>query len=88
MNFLHYAILMFAICSTILVGVSLGTRAPERRRLAGLTFSTIAEKLELSQVVPLQRRPSYEPAAKTRRINIVFSLLLFSTVVGLWIYFR
>jgi len=88
MNFLHYAILMFVICSTILVGVSLGTRAPERRRLAGLTFSTIAEKLELSQVVPLPRRPRYEPAAKTRRINIVFSLLLFSTIVGLWIYFR
>src|SRR5216110_3600041 len=34
MNFLHYAILMFVICCAVLVGVSLMTPAPERRKLA------------------------------------------------------
>ncbi len=50
MNFLHYAILMFAICSAVLIGISLMTAAPERRKLAGLTFATVADKLEVVQV--------------------------------------
>src|SRR5438270_8072587 len=38
MNFLHYAIFMFVVCSVVLIGVSLTAPAPERKRLAGLTF--------------------------------------------------
>src|SRR5580692_3186431 len=33
MNFLHYAIFMFVVCSLVLVGVSLMTPAPDRRKL-------------------------------------------------------
>ena len=40
MNFLHYAIFMFVVCSIVLVVVSLMTPAPERSKLAGLTFAT------------------------------------------------
>src|SRR3989454_2148437 len=49
-NFLHYAILMFVICSLVLVVVSLMTPAPDRKKLAGLTFATVDEKMDLTQV--------------------------------------
>src|SRR6201997_1407062 len=52
MNFLHYAIFMFVICSIVLVGVSLITPAPDRKRLAGLTFATVGDKLEITVVDP------------------------------------
>src|SRR3989475_2912950 len=87
-NFLHYAILMSVICSLVLVVVSLMTPAPDRKKLAGLTFATVDEKMDLTQVA---RPVVYKPAAETameHRLNVVFSLALLSTVVGLWIYFR
>lgn len=87
MNFLHYAIFMFIVCSLVLVGVSLMTPAPERRKLAGLTFATVDEKMD---VIPLQSaRPKPAPETTAERaMNIIFSLGLIATVVGLWIYFR
>src|SRR5204862_3152808 len=36
MNFLHYAIFMFVVCAVVLIGISLMTPAPDRKRLAGL----------------------------------------------------
>src|SRR5205807_9133474 len=86
--FLHYAILMFVICCAVLVGVSLMTPAPERRKLAGLTFATVDEKMD---VTPLTPSAAHKPAAETafeHRINVAFSLALVATVVGLWIHFR
>src|SRR5215831_351442 len=50
MNFLHYAILMFVICSAVLITVSLMTPAPDRRQLAGLTFAVVQEKLSVQPV--------------------------------------
>jgi solute:Na+ symporter, SSS family len=87
MNFLHYAIFMFVVCCVILVGVSLATPAPDRRKLAGLTFATVDEKMEVIPVGTPVRKPAHETAAE-HRINIAFSLLLLATVIGLWIYFR
>jgi len=87
MNFLHYAIFMFVVCSIILVGVSLATPAPERRQLAGLTFATVDDKLETTVVSTPQRKPAHETPME-HRINVAFSLLLLATVIGLWIYFR
>lgn len=87
MNFLHYAILMFAVCSLVLVGVSLLTPAPERSKLGGLTFATVAEKIDTKELRPTEFKPAAE-TARELRINIAFSVLLFATVVGLWIYFR
>ncbi|PYX96632.1 MAG: sodium transporter [Acidobacteria bacterium] len=86
MNFLHYAILMFVICSIVLIVVSYMTPPPDRRKLAGLTFATVNDKMETTAV-----RTDYKPASETRlehTVNVVFSLLLVATVVGLWIYFR
>src|SRR6201987_5578690 len=87
MNFLHYAIFMFVVCSLILIGVSLMTPAPDRQKLAGLTFATVGLKLETTPVGTPGRKPAHETATE-QRMNLVFSLLLLGTVVGLWIYFR
>src|SRR5713226_16804 len=87
MNFLHYAIFMFVVCSAVLIAVSLMTPAPDRKRLAGLTFATVDEKMEAVAVGTPVRKPAHETPME-RRINIAFSLLLLATVIGLWIYFR
>ena len=84
MNFLHYAILMFVVCAGVLIGISLMTPAPERKKLAGLTFATVDEKLETTLVA------GHKIARETRlehRLNLVFTLLLLATVIALWIYF-
>ncbi len=87
MNFLHYAIFMFVVCAVVLVGVSLMTPAPDRKRLAGLTFATVDDKMETIAVGIPQRKPAHETPTE-HAVNVVFSLLLLATVVGLWIYFR
>ena len=88
MNFLHYAIFMFVVCSVVLVGVSLLTPAPDGKRLAGLTFSTVDDRMETIAVGgPPMRKPARETPTE-HAINIVLSLLLLGTVIGLWIYFR
>src|SRR3984893_10639883 len=87
MNFLHYSILMFVVCCAVLIGVSLMTPAPDRTKLAGLTFASVGDKMDVSPVRPLE----YKPAAETQtehRLNVVFSLALIATVIGLWIHFR
>jgi len=86
MNFLHYAIFMFVVCSIVLVGVSLMTPAPDRRQLAGLTFATVDDKIDTTMMTNV-RKPAKETPLE-HRINVVFSLALVATVVGLWIYFR
>jgi SSS family solute:Na+ symporter len=85
MNFLHYAIFMFVVCSVVLVGVSLVTPAPDRKRLGGLTFATVDEKIETANVT--RPKPPKETPFE-HRLNVVLSTLLVATVVGLWIYFR
>jgi len=78
---------MFVICSLVLVVFRLTYPASERRKLAGLTFATVDDKMD---VIPLQNvRPKPVPeTAAERAMNIIFSLELVATVVGLWIYFR
>ncbi len=85
MNFLHYAILMFAVCAAVLIGVSLMYPAPERKKIAGLTFATVDEKIETTDVSThhLQRE-----TRKEHRLNLAFTGVLLATVIGLWIYFR
>src|SRR5258707_674767 len=87
MNFLHYAIFMFIVCALVLIAVSLMTPAPDRKRLAGLTFATVDDKMETVAVGIPVRKPAHETSME-RAITIVFSLVLLATVVGLWIYFR
>jgi solute:Na+ symporter, SSS family len=85
MNFLHYAIFMFVVCTIVLVVVSMMYPAPDRKRLAGLTFATVDDKIDSTDVhaPALAKETSFEHA-----MNIVFTLTLIATVVGLWIRFR
>src|SRR5256714_8354839 len=62
MNFLHYAIVMFVACCAVLIGVSMVTPAPDRKKLAGLTFATVDDKIDVTPIVG-----QYKPAAETAR---------------------
>jgi SSS family solute:Na+ symporter len=89
MNFLHYAILMFVVCSLVLIAVSFATRAPTQAQLVGLTFATVNQKLEVQSAGPLTRMSHLSRESVTEhRLNLIFSVLLASSVIGLWIYFR
>jgi SSS family solute:Na+ symporter len=85
MNFLHYAIFMFVVCSVVLIAVSMMYPAPERKKIAGLTFATVGQKLDSVDV----STPHLARETKTERtMNLMFTLVLIATVVGLWIRFR
>jgi len=86
MNFLHYAIFMFVVCAVVLIGVSLVTPAPDRRKLAGLTFATVDDKIETTPVASVRHVAQETP--REHQLNLVFTVLLLTLVVGLWIYFR
>jgi SSS family solute:Na+ symporter len=86
MNFLHYAIFMFVLCTAVLIVVSVMTPAPSRRQLAGLTFATVDEKLETMAVADVHPVP--KETEGERRLNMAFTAALLATVIGLWIYFR
>ncbi len=75
MNFLHFAILLFAVCNVILVAVSLLTPPPSKEQLAGLTYSTtVAEDRERS-------RSSWTV------LDVVLSLIVVALIVAVLIVF-
>ncbi len=79
-NFLHFAVLLFLICSLVLVVVSLLTPEPSRRQLAGLTFATASETNEAT--------PKLAPTSPAwKRRDLWFSLLVVACVALVWIYF-
>jgi solute:Na+ symporter, SSS family len=73
-NFLHYAIFLFVVCSGVLVAVSLATPAPDRKTLVNLTFS----------------ESPHLRAERTRghTLNVIASIVLVATVFALWWTFR
>jgi SSS family solute:Na+ symporter len=86
MNFLHYAIFMFVVCAVVLIGVSLMGPAPDRRKLAGLTFATVDDKIETTSVASAHVVAKETP--QEHMLNLAFTIALLTLVVGLWIYFR
>jgi solute:Na+ symporter, SSS family len=85
MNFLHYSIVMFIVCALVLIGVSMLFPAPERKKIAGLTFATVDEKLD---TVNVQTAHLARETRTEHRVNLAFTYVLLATVLGLWIYFR
>jgi SSS family solute:Na+ symporter len=76
-NFLHFAVLLFAISIAALVGVSLATQAPDPAQLRDLTFATL-------------QRPGAESVGgspKTRRADVALSVLLVVVIAAIWICF-
>lgn len=72
-NFLHFAIFLFIICSAVLVLVSLATEAPSGLKL---------EKLVISS-----GDINYVTDAKWRRVNIAASIVLVMVLLFLWLTF-
>ena len=73
-NFLHYAIFLFVVCSIVLVAVSLATEVPAGKRLEKLVIS--ADSIH------------YKADIKWRRINIAASVILVALLIFLWWTFR
>lgn len=73
-NFLHFAIFLFVVCSIVLVSVSLATAAPDSRRLASLTFSHTPKDVQ--------------PPTAAHRANVIASIVLVATLLVLWWIFR
>jgi solute:Na+ symporter, SSS family len=74
-NFLHFAVLLFVVCSVILVVVSLMTPPPAAEKVEGLT---IAARKQVTEDEPSRRR---------RGRDTLLSLGLAALVVAIWIYF-
>ncbi|MGH9324305.1 MAG: Na+/glucose cotransporter, partial [Vicinamibacteria bacterium] len=74
-NFLHFAIALFVVCTVVLVGVSLTAPAPPREKLRDLTFGELSPS------------PEAEVDAAGRRVNVLLSVLLAAAVVAIWVYF-
>ncbi len=89
MNFLHFAILMFVVCVVILVAVSLLTPAPERNKVAGLTFQTMREKISMTEVESqsILAAPAEIETPAQNRLNAILAGVLIVTIISLWIYF-
>ncbi len=80
MNFLHFAIVLFAICSALLIAVSLITRPMPDDKLKNLTFQSVGD------VPPeIEARVTVNAALLTK--HIVVTVLLVVAVLAIWWYF-
>ncbi len=79
MNFLHFAILIFAVCVAVLVGVSMATPAQSDQKLHGLTFATTPKDAKAVEIG--------ESTAGGRRITIVASVILLAALAVIWAIF-
>lgn len=75
-NFLHFAALLFVLCTVLLAVVSWMTPAPPAERVADLTYKTATTK------------PGQDENPRDRRLNIIGSVVLAAIVGILWIIFR
>ncbi len=75
-NFLHFAALLFVLCSLVLIVVSIMTPPPAPERVADLTLQTVAPSAAV------------EVAPRERTLEIWLSVLLAAVIGVLWIIFR
>jgi SSS family solute:Na+ symporter len=79
MNFLHFAICLFAVCVGVLVAVSLATPAAPAAQLAGLTFATTAKEARAVEIAAGTRRG--------RRATMAATWILIAILLALWAIF-
>jgi SSS family solute:Na+ symporter len=77
MNFLHFAVVLFAISLVILIGVSLATAPESLEKLRGLTFATLDRDY----------RPSAPADRSVFTIQVVATFALALFTIGLWVHF-
>jgi SSS family solute:Na+ symporter len=75
-NFLHFAALLFLLCSLVLVVVSMMTPPPAPERVADLTLQTVAPS------------DAVKTSPQERNLEISLSVLLVAIIGALWIVFR
>jgi SSS family solute:Na+ symporter len=73
-NFLHFAVLLFVLCTAVLIGVSLATPAPSAAQLEGLTFATTPAG-------------SKSKSSRWRSHDRIASVVLVLLVFAVWLYF-
>ncbi|MEZ4421800.1 MAG: sodium:solute symporter [Gemmatimonadota bacterium] len=74
MNFLHFAVVLFLVCSAVLIGVSLLTPEPPPEKVEGLTLATRVRAQG-------PRGPGWH------RLDVVLSAVLVAAVIVLWAVF-
>lgn len=84
-NFLHFAVVLFAISIVILVVVSLATAPPAREQVAGLTYATATEPV--AGGVEAEERPADVERPGWRRTDLVLTAVLLAIIAVLWIVF-
>ncbi|NBX93337.1 MAG: sodium transporter [Proteobacteria bacterium] len=80
-NFLHFAVILFVICSMILVGVSFLTPAPTAESLAGLTWEHRSKGVSTQGDLTMAQE-----SRLSHRLNQVLSLLLVGVMFALWFW--
>lgn len=73
-NFLHFAFLLFLVCTLVLVIVSYATSQPSAEKLAGLTIHTTTKEIDIKD-------------KDWRKRDFALSVLLILLVGVIWIYF-
>lgn len=79
MNFMHFALFLFVICSAVLVVVSLATPAPSRRQTDELTFAGVRD---------IEIEAAHAPARSMPVLTLVLSVGVVACVAAVWLYFR
>ncbi|MBU1921511.1 Na+/glucose cotransporter, partial [bacterium] len=74
-NFLHFALFLFVVCSAVLIAVSFTSATPEAAKLSGLTYRSGGIGAKESDPV-------------WRRKDVIFSVVLALCVGLVWVYFR
>lgn len=74
LNFLHFAFLLFLVCTLVLVVVSYLTSQPSSKKVEGLTIHTTIKELEIRD-------------KEWKRRDLIFSVLLIICVGLIWAYF-
>jgi len=79
-NFLHYAVLLFVICTAVLFVVSMATPAPSIDKTEGLTYG----KPDVGEPAMAVKEGG---TSRQRTIEIALSVLLVLIIGVLWIVF-
>ncbi|MGI6454159.1 MAG: sodium:solute symporter [bacterium] len=84
-NFLHFAIVLFVICTIILYAVSYATLPERREKIRGLTFSTAKEGIPAAAAD--EQLPGLGERTYWHNINLFFSALVIIIILTLWYIF-
>jgi SSS family solute:Na+ symporter len=74
LNFLHFAFLLFLVCTLVLVVVSYFTSQPSLQKVDGLTIHTTTKEIDIKD-------------KSWRKRDFILSILLILCVGLVWIYF-